>query len=296
MAREPVPTGAEHAGQLLRDLLLNRPDYRRRWQRLQQRRTASNLPSNRAVANVVAAHLVEKGLLPDAIEDPGRMLKDRIGRALAGVIVSPDTITMLVDAFEMSHEDESALREALTNPPPAGIRAPQPLPVRQRHRTLMLFEHRTIDAHGRAVAHHSTKTIRACEDRIDCYPCFLSPRTATVETIHEVRMEPPMMKILLPRPLLTGEDTVVEYRRTFLPQGEPDTEYRRVFHARAESVSIMVQFHGERLPRYTWWSTWDHYRAGTLVAEEPVALDSLHRVHRYFPALENVATGFRWAW
>ncbi|MEU1722540.1 hypothetical protein [Nonomuraea sp. NPDC005692] len=294
MANEPVPTRAELAGRLLRTLL-DRPEHRRRWQRHQQRCSPSGVPSRRAVAKVVAAHLVEQGLLADTVKDPGRILKDRIGRALAGTVFSPDTLSLFVDAFEMSDEDERALREALTGPP-AGIRAPQPLPLRQRHRTLMLLEHRTIDADGRAAAQRSTKIIRACEDNIDCYPCFLSPRTADVETVHEVRLEPPVMKILLPRPLLAGEDTRLEYRRTFLPSSEPDTEYRRVFHARTESISIAVQFHVERLPRHTWWSTWDHHRAGAVLAEEPVALDNLHRAHRYVPALENAAAGFRWAW
>src|SRR4051812_4637492 len=108
---ERIPTGAEAAGRLLQSLLLDRPEYRQCWQRHQQRRSVSGLPCKRAVAKVVAAYLVDKSLLSESVKDPSRMLKDRIGRALDGVVFSPETIGLFVNAFEMSPEDERALRE-----------------------------------------------------------------------------------------------------------------------------------------------------------------------------------------
>jgi hypothetical protein len=303
--------GTRTTARLLRQLLLQREEYRDLWQRHQQRRSPADVLSKRAVAKVIADHLVESGILSEAEEDPERKLKDRIGRALDGKVLSPATLTLFIDAFEMTQEDGNTLREALLNttivrdaPLADTLRVPQRLPVAQRHRTIMLFERRIIDATGCAVSHHSAHTIVAYEDGVDRYPCFLPPRMSAIAMVHGGRIPTSLdatastsvMEITLPASLHVGESTSFEYRQDFHHAGVLDTEYRRVAHARTHNVDIIVQFHPQRLPRQVWWAAWDDYRDGTVLHQEPVTLDAEHRAHRFVPYMENAAAGFRWVW
>uniref|UniRef100_A0AAU2K420 Uncharacterized protein n=1 Tax=Streptomyces sp. NBC_00049 TaxID=2903617 RepID=A0AAU2K420_9ACTN len=41
---------------------------------------------------------------------------------------------------------------------------------------------------------------------------------------------------------------------------------------------------------------WDHHRDGTVLGETPDALSPDGSVHRFVPALEHAAAGFRWTW
>jgi hypothetical protein len=93
-----------------------------------------------------------------------------------------------------------------------------------------------------------------------------------------------------------GQVGSLEYQANFAPGSSVMTEYRQVAHARTDNVDIVVQFHHKRLPHRVWWTVWDDYRDGTVLAEQPVTLDPDGRAHRYLPYLENAAAGFRWEW
>ncbi|GAA1017740.1 hypothetical protein Aple_024900 [Acrocarpospora pleiomorpha] len=267
--------------------------------------------SRQAIALVIANYLVDSGIFPESETKLDRKLKDRVGRALDGKVLSPETLNWFIEAFHLTPDDEQMLREAhttkkvVTNVPLVNtLRVRQPLPIPQRHRTIMLFERRIIDATGRATTHHSAHTIVACEDGVDHYPCFLSPRTSDIVVIHGGHVsagpdhgaDPRIIKITLSTSLREGDSTSFEYRSEFHREKGIDTEYRRVVNARTQNIDIVVKFHPRRLPSKVWWAAWDDYQAGNVVEQEPVTLDLEHRAHRFLPYMENAAAGFRWVW
>ncbi|MCK2218368.1 hypothetical protein MF672_031925 [Actinomadura sp. ATCC 31491] len=311
MLDDHVPDSTRTTGRLLRHLLLDRKDYRALWQRHQHRRPAADVMNKHAIAMVLSDHLVDSGIFSESETRLNRKLKDRVGRALDGKILSAETLSWFIDAFCMTPHDEHMLREAHSagtisaNVPLVNtLRLPQKLPMPQRHRTIMLFERRVIDATGRAVTHHSTHTIVACEDGVDSYPCFPYSRASDIVVIHgghlveapDTTADPSVATIALSVSLSEGESTSFEYQRNFHPSADVDTEYRRLVNARTQNIDFVVQFHSLHLPRRVWWAVWDDYQGGQVVEQMPVALDLQHRAHRFLPYMENAVAGFRWTW
>ncbi|MGW0809813.1 hypothetical protein [Nonomuraea sp. NPDC002799] len=311
MLDDHVPDGTRAAGRVLRHLLLQRREYRTQWQRYQQRRSPADVINKHAIAMVITHYLMDSGLFPESETRLDRKLKDRVGRALEGKVLSPETLNWFIEAFCLTPEDEQMLRESYTTariiahgPVANTLRVRQNLPVPQRHRTVMLFERRIIGVTGRAVTHHSAHTIVACEDDVGHYPCFRSARTTDIVMVHggyispvpDLAVDPSIVNIRLSAFLREGESTSFEYRRDFHREGGVDTEYRRAANARTQNIDIVVQFHPRRLPDKVWWAAWDDYRDGNVVEREAVALDSENRAHRFLPYLENAVAGFCWAW
>lgn len=267
--------------------------------------------SQSAVAHVIALHLWDSGERPDSDVCLPRNLKDRIHRALAGEVMTPETLNWFISAFGMSPEDGGQLRARLLGGEPAWagavagtLRSPAQLPLPQIHRTVAVFERRVIGPRRHAVTHHTTRAITACADTVRCYPCRQFPdaehmrvlRGGTVTATHHRAGSAPVLEITLTTPLRRGQVTSLEYMADFGPRSGIAIDYRQVAHARAENVDIVVQFHQAARPRKLWWSVWDDYRQGRILDQETVSLDDDGCAHRYLPYLENAAAGFRWAW
>ncbi|MEV4677091.1 MULTISPECIES: hypothetical protein [Actinomadura] len=295
------------AGDLLHSLLSREP-YRARWEPFRRRTAAADPVNQAAVAQVLALYLWESGQRPERQTALARLLKDRIHRALSGEVLSGETLTWFIEAFEMNADDAARLRATRSgsapNPPVTGtLRGSQIVPLRQRHRTVAVFERRWIGADGRASAHRTTRAIMACEDGVESFPFRLRPAVKQVTRIHGGRLRAthtfegsgPVLEIALNTPLRAGQVTSLDYQVAF--EGDDlACEYRRVAHARTENVDIVVQFHPERRPLRLWWTVWDDYRGGHVLSEETVVLDREHRVHWFVPTMENAAAGFRWTW
>lgn len=305
---DPGQENVRAAGRLLRSLLVREP-YRARWEPFRRRNGSADVLNQAAVAQVLALYLWDSGQRPDSDTSLVRMLKDRVHRALSGEVLSGETLTWFAEAFQFGEADAARLRAVRAgtepNPPVAGtLRAPQTVPLRQRHRTVAVFERRSIGADGTAVAHHTTRAIMAREDGVESFPFRLLPAATSVTRLnggrlaatHEFGDGGTVLEIALNRPLRAGEVTSLEYRVAFAQDGGVSHEYRRVAHARTENVDIVVEFDPGRRPARLWWTVWDDYRGGRVLEEEAVTLDRESRVHRYVPALENAAVGFRWTW
>jgi hypothetical protein len=74
------------------------------------------------------------------------------------------------------------------------------------------------------------------------------------------------------------------------------SEYRRVAHARADNVDIVIQFHPGQLPRRLWRTVWDDHKDGNVLRREEAHLDPHGCVHRFVHYLENAVAGFNWTW
>jgi hypothetical protein len=303
-------SGQLRAAALLK-ALLQQEEYAELWQRRQKRARSGEL-NQAAIAQVIVEHLWRDGVWDDTDESLGpRRLKDRVRRALTGEDMGPKTLELFIDAFDMAPADARRLRAALNAPPSATggavvgtLRLPQRLPLPQLHRTVAVFEHRVIGAEGAPVTHRASRAIKAQSDTVSFYPCRQFSAASEVIILsggritrqHEPAGGSPILEITLNSPLSVGEVGSLEYQARFGPESSPATEYRQVAHARASNVDIVVQFHRKRLPRSIWWTIWDDYRDGTILAEHPAHLDSAGRAHRFLPYLENAAAGFRWEW
>lgn len=298
-------------GELLQALLIQRPGYADRWQRVQRRSLSGEVLSQSAVARVIAEHLWDSGERSDAETGLPRELKDRVHRALRGETLSGETLNWFIDAFQMTDHDARRLREALGSgrsrlgvPIVDTLHSPQRLPLPQRHRTVAAFERHIIGSDRRAIAHRNTRAIVACEDGVDSYPYRFVPGASEVVVLHggrvTARHEPtggsPIVEITLSTRLRRGQIASLEYQVAFRSDADITCEYRRVAHARADNIDIVVQFHRQRLPASAWWTVWDDYKDGNVLGQERVSPDSDGCIHRFVPHLENAAAGFCWKW
>jgi hypothetical protein len=298
-------------GELLQGLLLQRPAYAGQWQQFQRRGLGREVLSQSAVAQVIAEHLWDSGERSDTETQLPRGLKDRVHRALRGEALSGETLNWFIDAFHMSDQDSRQLRECLAtgqsglgNPVIDTLRLPQWLPIPQRHRTVAAFERQTIGLDQRVIAHRTTRAIMACEDGVDSYPYRFVPGASKVvvlhggraSTLHEPAGSSPILDITLSTRLRRGQIASFEYQVEFSPNADIACEYRRVAHARADNIDVVIQFHPRRLPDRLWWTVWDDYQNGNVLQQEEVTLDPDGCVHRFIPYLENAAAGFCWKW
>jgi hypothetical protein len=298
-------------GELLQALLLQRPAYADRWRKSRRRGLARETLSQAAVAQVIADYLWSSGERPDDEMGLPRGLKDRVHRALRGEILSGETLTWFIDAFRMTDQDARRLRDSLAADQfPAGapvvdtLRSRERLPIPQRHRTVAVFERHIVGEDRRVVAHRTTRAIVACEDGVDSYPYRFVPGATGVAMLHggrvTARHEPPgsspILEITLSTRLQRGQIAPLEYEVEFSQDAEVASEYRRVAHARADNVDIVIQFHPGQLPRRLWWTVWDDHTDGNVLRREEAHLDLDGCVHRWVPYLENAVAGFNWAW
>lgn len=299
------------AAELLQSLLIQRDSYAYRWQKCQRRATVPGTLNQAAVAQAIAQHLWDSGDRPDSEISLPRSLKDRIHRALHGEAISLETLDWFIDAFKMTDEDADRLRACMygEQPRPAEpivdtLRAPSELPLPQRHRTVAVFERRIIGAQRRAVTHHTTRAITACDDIVYSYPCrqFPDAKRMTVlhggriGTVHKPAQSSPVVEIALSVPLRKGFVGSLGYAAEFGASSEIAVEYRQVAHARADNVDITIQFDQAAHPRRIWWVVWDDYRGGGILDQEAVCLDQDGCAHHFVPYLKNAAAGFRWDW
>jgi hypothetical protein len=298
-------------GRLLQSLLLERAEYRNRWRRYEKREPTRGKINQAAVAQVIAHHLWESGDRSESDSALPRELKDRVRRALAGDLITAETLGWFIEAFGMSPDDAERLRclrfagRARGEDPIVGtLHAAQFVPLPQRHRTLAVFERRVIDQNMRAVAHRSTRALTACEDGVDSYPCRLIPSARDVRllqgghtyVVRAFEESTPILEIKLNRALRAGETAYLEYEVEFDRESRIQAEYRRVAHAPTENLSIVVQFHPQCPPRRIWRTVWDDYHQGNILRQVPVTLDRDCCVDWFIPYLENAAAGFSWTW
>jgi hypothetical protein len=301
---------AHAVARLLRELLL-RPRYAAAWRHRQKHVHAGALHQE-AIASVIADYLTETNKWSKSGHNlTSRSLKDPVSRALRGEVISAQTLEWFIGAFGMTPEDAQRLRNARNgNLASAGIpvvntlRSAQELPILQRHRSIVVFEHRILGPDGAPVRHHASRAIIAQKDTVSCYPCRQFPDASEVIMLdggsitaqHEPAGSSPILEMTLTSPLPVREVRSLKYQANFGPDASVETEYRQVAHARTSNLDIVVEFHHKRLPRRVWWAVWDDYRDGPPLAEQPVNLDPEGCVSRRLPYLENAAAGFRWEW
>ncbi|MGW3769047.1 hypothetical protein [Actinomadura verrucosospora] len=304
---KPLPGHAASGARLLRELLVSDPHYRRLWRRYVTRESADL--NQAAVAKVIQEYLWESGIRSDTSTKLARQLKDRISRALNGSALSMETLDWFIAAFDMDERDERRLRDVLAGRHGGMVGISHTLSRRremirrQCHRTISLVERYYLDGDGSLKLRRTYHTIRALEDDVDIYIFNYEPEASNVEVVHGGQIGKryeyggglTSIEIMLEKPLMKAESTVLEYCTYFAGGSATLTEVRRAAFGRCENVDYAVHFDSLRVPRAAWWCAWDDQIGGDRVVEESIEIEKCV-IRRFVPYVEESVVGFRWKW
>lgn len=307
MAGDSQAVGAAETSRHLRELLLTRLEYRRLWQEQVERRRTGDI-SKAGVARVIALYLWGSGEVADSETDLPRNLKDRVRRALEGDAISYQTVSWFIHAFGMDSRDEQTLWATFALDQERGISysmtSDRGLALRQRHRTIALFERYSIGADRNLATRHTLQTIMALEDDVDVYPFDHEPTSEHVAVIYGGSARKRyvyadgrhMDAIMLDRPLKRGETSSLEYITPYRPGDYCSAELRRSARGRSENIDIAVSFPECALPQAVYWTVWPDQLTGAPVREERVGLDDRNSARQFIRFIEETTVGFRWEW
>jgi hypothetical protein len=314
-ARNTKSGGVQAAARRLGELLAVRPDYRRLW----EEQTRQDQPEQdrgpgvqqAAVARVLVAHLFATG--QTGPERPqARRLKDLVGRALSGRVLSVRTLDLFIGAFAMSAADAEELRGlrdrvrahrgARRGPTTSFLGFDPELPAGSegQYRTVSLHEVQTLGPDGLPRTTRTVHVVRAVQ-LLTGYPYLLAPGTQRLEVLRGGRAgrarqvnDRAAVSIVFHHPLPPGETASLEYVCRFLPGATGPARFRRGTRTRLENVELQVRFHPLRLPDRIWWTVWPDDLAEHPTQQEAVQLDQDGTVHRFVEIVERQAVGFRW--
>jgi len=307
----PPETVASAAAQL-RELLASHPVYRQRW-RAHARRMRTNEINYAAVSQVVALYLWDHGLKADTDRDLPRKLRDRVRQALRGELLSYETLTWLIEAFEFDTNDRHMVWNAFAGRSVADLgedgiaftlrTPPVPIIKPQRHRSTALFSRYYIGGDRTLKRIETSHVIVALEDGVDTFA--YSPRdTVTDATVisggsfvgfHKSNPGFIGVEFKLDHPLRKGQHTSLQYFTTHRAAPEQCTQLRRAARKRIDNVDMRVIFNGV-YPTNAWWCAWDDYDKGSEVLMAPVEITSGSELHQFVPYVEEAVVGFKWEW
>ncbi|HEV2372790.1 MAG TPA: hypothetical protein VGS19_11535 [Streptosporangiaceae bacterium] len=295
----------------LGELLLRRP-YRYKWEQYVDRQPRRGQPHRLAVTKRLRSHLLYC-YDPSAYGDMSLgSLQHRVSRALRGEFLTADTLRLFIDAFELPQTETRRLWSLFEGSDQIRVlRGPSIMPAnaaaarrRARHRTRSVHEHHFLGADGLPSHHRTQQVIQAIEDGLDRYPYLFDTNALTVEVELGGKLTGPLYKVYrgiyavdiqLNAPLALRDTTVLVYQTLFHYSKAPKPELRRAAQQLITDVSILVQFHPDKLPQRIWWAVWSGIE-GEIVEREPVSLHSGVTVSRYLDSIENTVVGFAWEW
>jgi len=314
------PVGRRAAARYLSALLGQQGPYRRLWEQHVVRARSRDI-TQLAVAEVLAQYLWSHPRVAGDEDVLPRQLKDTVGRALSGTLLSRPTLSLFVDAFGISDADASRLwrlwegsgRISVLSGPRA-VRATTEEDLRaalgpRRHQTVSLHDHVHVGSDGRIARTRTLQVIEAITDGLDSIPYLYDTSALTLEVgqgcgdvsgeLKQISADVYATMIPLARELTAGETISLEYVTTYRYPGNLDDpherEFRRAVMGRLENFDIRVEFHQDMLPASIWWAVWDGLE-GRIVERESVSVGSQHEVHRYLRSVEKTVVGFRWSW
>lgn len=320
MTEPQLTPGRQAAGRYLRELLLRPGRYRQLWESRAER-TRPGAINHLAVANVLAHHLWNAPRATGSSDVLARQLKDTVGRALSGRVLSRSTLALFVAAFGLSPQEEDRLWRlwrgsgritVLAGPRAMRSRAAAKVVSElgpRRHQTVSLHDHVYVGADRKPARTRTLQVVEAIVDGLDTIPYLYDTNAVSLELgqgcagppgpIHRIGDVVYATGIPLTRTLSLGETLTLEYSTAYHYGGDPadpgEREYRRAVMATLDNFDMRIEFHPDQLPAAVWWAVWDGMEGGVL-DQELVTLDNQHSVHRYLRSMERSVVGFHWSW
>ena len=320
MTEPPSAAGRRAASRYLGELLLRPGRYRRLWEKFAERTRPGEI-NQLAVAETLAQYLWD---FPRSASDADvlpRQLKDTVGRAMSGRLLSRSTLALFIDAFGFTDDEAQRLwrlwQGSGTISVLSGPRAMRPDKMAEvaavlgprRHQTVSLHDHVHVGADGRLARTRTLQVVEAVADGLDRIPYLYDTNVLTLEVgqgcaqpagpLYQIQEGVFVIDIPLAKSLAVGETLTLEYWTTYHYPGNLDDpqecEFRRATIGRLENFDMRVQFHPDKLPADIWWSVWDGVD-GEAVENELVTPDPQFSVHRYLRFLERTVVGFHWSW
>jgi hypothetical protein len=316
----PSARGRQAAASYLRELLLRPGRYRRIWEQHAMRIRAGEI-NQLAVGEALAAYLWCNPRETGDSDVTAHQLKDTVGRALTGRLLSRAALSLFIDAFGFSGQEEdrlwrlwqgSAAISVLSGDhamPAENLAEVAAVLGPRRYQTVSMHDHVYVGPDGRLASTRTLKVVEATADGLERVPYLYDTNAATLETgqgcrnptgsLYRIRDGIYATDIPLTRSLARGETLTLEYWTSYhLPGNLADPhecEFRRAALSSLENFDLRVEFHPDKLPDAVWWAIWDSVE-GKVAEEELVTLDSQHSAQRYLRSLEKVVVGFRWSW
>lgn len=276
--------------------LLNSEPYRSDWLRYAIRPRPGTI-NKAAVAQVLAQHLWDAGIVSENQRTLPRDLKDRIGRALRGEVLMPDTLKYFIDAFGFDEDEATELWERYGR---AISETDDPGPG---HRTISLHEFHYLGPTGLPAHHRTVHVIKALVDGLTSYPYTFDTHEAEV-SVERGGVAGPLYQredglfavdIVFHEPLQAGETRSFEYHTDFHYSDAPAPVFRRQARRLVENLELRVQFDRKKQPTRVWWASWKSLD-GPATKQELMALDADGAVQQYVTSMRNQIAGFVWAW
>jgi hypothetical protein len=257
---------------------------------------------------VIDVEAVAESLRPYA---PGGQLElDVVRDALGGNEVSPATVDLFVEAFDLGPRHAGRLYSLIEGSNLVRVITGDNLNElhRQvgprRHDTLALHEMHTLGPDGLPAEHQTIQVIKSTVDNFATYPYRFDTDELAVEVVRGghvgdmYRLTNSLygVDIVLDRPLAFAETALMHYRTTFLYRTAPPPEFRRAVLGTMTDVTMWVQFHRDRLPAQVWVGRWDSIDHANILDEQPVELDGEFSVQARYDRVENAIIGFHWSW
>jgi hypothetical protein len=316
----PLAAGRRAAATYLRELLLRPGRYRRVWEQHAIRIRAGEI-NQLAVGEALARHLWSAPRVTGDSDVTAHQLKDTVARALTGRLLSRGALSMFIDTFGFSGQEEDRLWRLWEGSAAISVLAGNSaMPAEslaevaaalgpRKHQTVSMHDHVYVGPDGRLASTRTLKVVEAIADGLDRVPYLYDTNAATLETgqgcgdptgsLYRIRDDVYATDIPLTKSLALGETLTLEYWTSYhLPGNLADPhecEFRRAALGRLENFDLRVEFHPDRLPDSVWWAVWDGVE-GEIAEQERVTLDSQHSAHRYLRSLEKAVAGFRWSW
>lgn len=251
--------GARRAGEHLNRLLAG--PYRHVW--LSQAGRLREAEVNRlAVARVVAQHLWETGDRSDRDLQLPTRLRDRVGRALTGEVLTPSTLDWFINAFRMDDMDAARLWTLLYGDDPPPPDTDDGWYVESLHSSLLLDEfpphalERRVIVATRDGLHEITTSIsvpRAPGDNQADHRLLVEALSGgTIEAREHPHPSYFRQVLALPAPIDAGQAHEFVLRRA-VPEGQPMApHYVTVPHRRIDYFELRVRFGTHRPPPSVW--------------------------------------------
>lgn len=266
-----------------------------------------------AIAKVLAAYLVDRGLLAEFEEGEWpRSRRDWVRSRLAGAVLTHLELELFMDAFGLADRDRDVLRQRLDDGEgpgraelflPGDIRL-EGLPDRTTYAVERVLDEHTVGACGLPTHHRTTLTLRAVADRVEHYLYLFDADTVSVEVVKGGAADEPSrvadrlwaVVITLEQPLVRGESCELTYDTTFAFAEAPPPVLRRAASVDRTEIEMVLSFHPDRLPRAVHLSTWAMMADAEPLTSTTAALDSHHRATTTWTVARAGLVGFSWSW
>jgi hypothetical protein len=297
------------AGRALRRMLADPAlRYREMWERRGAAYRGRDL-NQTAVAKVVAAYLVDRGLLSEFEEgDWPRARRDWVRSRLSGAVLTHLELELFMDAFGLEEGERDRLRQLLESdvPPmfvPGELRL-DGLPDRSTYAVDRTLDEHVVGADGFPAYHRTTQTVRALADDVTACLYLFDADQVSVDVLEGGRGDAPRqvalgvwaVVITLDAPLSAGESCDLVYVTTFDHREAPSPVLRRAAPPHGAEIEMVVSFDPARLPAAVHLSTWATVNDAEPMSSALVSLDHQHRASATWTVLRAGLVGFSWSW